>query len=82
MRIQEPLQGGIADVQLLGRLTPRDISFEKALHNSSKTLGEASSVDYSGPTDFLALPAGSLHAGLDPFPDQLQLELSKRGQQV
>src|SRR5918999_1983905 len=80
--VQEPLEGGIANAQFFGRLTAGNISLAKALQNSSKTLGETFPVNNLGTADLLALAAGPFHSSPNPFPDQFQFEVGKRGQQV
>ena len=80
--IQEPLEGGVADAKFFRGLAPRNISDIEAMHDCFKTALEPSPGRHFGPADWFALTAGTVHPGLDPLTDHLQLELGQRRQEV
>ena len=69
--IQQPLEGGVADVKFNSRLAAGDIPGVEALQNISKTAGKPPPVSDTGSPDLLALPPGTFHPRFDPFPDHL-----------
>ena len=82
MSVEKSLEGGVADPQLHRCPTPGHFSRGKALQNSSKTTGEATTVRYPGPANPLALSPSPIHPGSHSLPYHLQLELCHRRQKV